>query len=86
MVLLLVTVTESYAIIGMNSEYSYQNLCLTNILVQEKCESEKQEIKNSCPPKQQVVKNRSKKNEKKCKVEKKRVSPVSWPHLKLLGC
>ncbi|KAG4992191.1 hypothetical protein AAZX31_09G186100 [Glycine max] len=52
----------------------------------EKCESEKQEIKNSCPPKQQVVKNRSKKNEKKCKVEKKRVSPVSWPHLKLLGC
>jgi len=58
------------------------------MLLQEKCENEKQQIRNSCPPKQQVqvVKNRSKKNEKKCQVEKKRVSPVSWPHLKLLGC
>lgn len=65
MVLLLVTVTESYAIIGMNNEY---HLCLTNISVQEKCVSEKQEIKNSCLPKQQVVKNRTKKNEKKCKL------------------
>ncbi|KAK7366927.1 hypothetical protein VNO80_08930 [Phaseolus coccineus] len=55
---------------------------------QEKCENEKQQIRNSCPPKQQVqvVKNRPKKNEKKCQVEKKRVSTVSWPHLKLLGC
>ncbi|KAG4403033.1 hypothetical protein AAZX31_01G018600 [Glycine max] len=34
----------------------------------EKCVSEKQEIKNSCLPKQQVVKNRTKKNEKKCKL------------------
>ncbi|WVZ13241.1 hypothetical protein V8G54_017771 [Vigna mungo] len=60
----------------------------TTEISQEKCESEKQQIKNSCPPKQQVqvVKNRPKKNEKKGQVEKKRVSPVGWPHLKLLGC
>jgi len=57
-------------------------------MLQEKCESEKEQIKNSCPPKQQVqvVKNRPKKKEKKGQVEKKRVSTVSWPHLKLLGC
>ncbi|XP_027915291.1 uncharacterized protein LOC114174663 [Vigna unguiculata] len=60
----------------------------TNEISQEKCESEKEQIKNSCPPKQQVqvVKNRPKKKEKKGQVEKKRVSTVSWPHLKLLGC
>ncbi|KAK7407166.1 hypothetical protein VNO78_08848 [Psophocarpus tetragonolobus] len=57
----------------------------TSEISQEKFESEKQEIKNSCPPKQQG-KNRARKNEKKSKAEKKRVSPVSWPHLKLLGC
>ncbi|TKY70006.1 hypothetical protein E2542_SST06290 [Spatholobus suberectus] len=55
-------------------------------ILQEKPESEQQQIINSCPPKQQLVKNRPKKDEKKCKVEKKRTSPVSWPHLKLLGC
>ncbi|XP_068466881.1 uncharacterized protein [Phaseolus vulgaris] len=60
----------------------------TTEISQEKCENEKEQIRNSCPPKQQVqaVKNRPKKNEKKCQVEKKRVSNVSWPHLKLLGC
>ncbi|RDY02443.1 hypothetical protein CR513_14093, partial [Mucuna pruriens] len=63
-----------------------QNHIKTPETSQEKCESEKQEIKNSCPPKQHVVKNIAKKNEKKCKVEKKRVSPVGWPHFKLLGC
>ncbi|CAJ1931177.1 unnamed protein product [Sphenostylis stenocarpa] len=62
------------------------DLCSKETIYKEKCESEK---RDSCPlPKQQVqvVKNRHKKNEKKCKVEKKRVSPISWPHLKLLGC
>ncbi|XP_029127352.1 uncharacterized protein LOC114915968 [Cajanus cajan] len=63
-----------------------QNHIQTLEISQEKCESEKQLIKNSGPPKQQVVNNRPKKNEKKCKVEKKRISPVSWPHLKLFGC
>ncbi|KAK7309614.1 hypothetical protein RJT34_06490 [Clitoria ternatea] len=54
--------------------------------LQEKCENVQHEMKNSCLPKQKVVKNKPKKNEKKCKVEKKRVAPFSWPHLKLLDC
>ncbi|KAL2348958.1 hypothetical protein Fmac_002958 [Flemingia macrophylla] len=47
-----------------------QNHIQTPEISQEKCESEKQLIKNSCPPKQQVVNSRRKKN------AKKRISPA----------
>ncbi|KAJ1395621.1 hypothetical protein SESBI_33183 [Sesbania bispinosa] len=54
----------------------------------EKSEIVQHQMKNPCPPKQEVVvkKNRAKKNEKKCKGGKKQIPPISWPNLKLLDC
>lgn len=57
--------------------------------MQEKSDESKQHQikKTSTVPKQQVVKNRPKKiNEQKYKGGKKPKPPISWPHLKLLGC
>ncbi|KAK7307296.1 hypothetical protein VNO77_40227 [Canavalia gladiata] len=64
----------------------HNNIKTPETELQEKSENEQHQMKKSLPPKQQVVKNRSKKNENKCRVEKKKLPPVSWPHLKLLGC
>ncbi|QHO44447.1 uncharacterized protein [Arachis hypogaea] len=59
----------------------------TLLELQEQREGIKNPMKNSS--KQQVVKNsKAKKKEKKgtVSVAKKRNPPISWPHLKLLGC
>ncbi|KAK2373985.1 microspore-specific promoter [Trifolium repens] len=61
-----------------------------NNTYKEKAEIVQAHTKNSCSTNKQqqvvVAKNKGKKSEKKRKGEKKTVPPISWPHLKLLGC
>ncbi|CAL0311823.1 unnamed protein product [Lupinus luteus] len=55
--------------------------------LQEKSETVQHEMKKCSPPKKEVVKNKPKKsNEQKHKGGKKSKPPITWPHLKLLGC
>ncbi|KAE9613309.1 hypothetical protein Lalb_Chr05g0216121 [Lupinus albus] len=55
--------------------------------LQEKSETVQLQVKKCSPPKQKVVKNKPKtSNEQKHKGGKKSKPPITWPHLKLLGC